>query len=312
MRYKIYLILFIIYLSGLQPASAQDERYRIELLVLRHLNGVAELEPQAILRDFSAAMDLLQPAAEPPDQEPPNADRPVTEAIAEAQPSLEETADALHEEIAEETEVEPQVVLLETQSEIMQRAWQRLRSSSGYRPELYLSWEQPEEEPFPLIRVHDEDVLVEDDPYADLRAENAAEEGLTFTDTTTPVAGLIDEDNDGTVEPTELIPQPIRYYRIDGTATLRRTRFLHLDLDLEYRERLFTDGEQGNTNEALDTKDEERARPSAFLVHTLQQNRQVQTQDMEYFDGPVFAVLAMISRVEAASELNTQDDMDTE
>lgn len=224
------------------------------------------------------------------------------------QPALEETADILDEETVEETEAGPQAVLIETQSEVMQRAWQRLRSSSAYKPELYLSWQQPGAEPFPSIRVHDGEVLVEFDPYADLRARAAAalEEVPVFSDTTTTVSGDVEAADEEMDEPEEIIPEPVRYYRIDGTASLRKTRFLHLDLDLEYREALFSNAGQSHSNQAPEHQVEKELRPSAFLVHTLKQSRQVQTQDMEYFDGPVFAVLATISRVETATEAGAE------
>jgi hypothetical protein len=43
-------------------------------------------------------------------------------------------------------------------------------------------------------------------------------------------------------------------------------------------------------------------------VHTLQQSRQVQIQRMEYFDGPVFGVLALVSRIDAATAQDTAAD----
>jgi hypothetical protein len=47
-----------------------------------------------------------------------------------------------------------------------------------------------------------------------------------------------------------------------------------------------------------DTEAKTSQRPPAFRVHTLKQNRQVQTRNLEYFDGPVLAVLALISRID--------------
>jgi len=297
--------------TSIQPTHAQDARYRVELLLLRHLNGAEEAEPQQSLTDYSAALDL-QPPIDETELEPGLADEADPEAQTDYEaagenpppgltgPEGDPETEAPGTEESGEIDAEPQIVLLETQSEVMQRAWQRLKTSADYRPELYLSWEQPEVEPFPSIRVHDQKLLFEDDPYADLRAgiEEAEEQVPTFTDTMTPVETLTDENGEA-APPEDTLPAPTRFYRIDGRATLRKARFLHLQLDLEYREPLFSQDQQNEPMHTADPLDEQRPRPSAYLVHYLRQSRQVQTQSMEYFDGPVFAVLAMISRVEA-------------
>ena len=274
MQYRIYLILFLITLLGCRGVHAADSGYRVELLVLRHLDGQAELPPQTTLRDFSAALDLLLPPAEPAAEEPAVADgTPV--------PSTEAQPLAAEEE-PEAADPATQIVLVETQSDEMQLAWQRLRGSSAYRPELYLSWQQPGQEPYPLIRLHDQEVLIEDDPNAGLR--------MTA---------------DGNAESADIaLPEPTRFYRLDGTARLRRSRFLHLDLDIEYREPLSADAAQAQppANRAYGKT---APRPAAFLVHALQQSHQVQIEHMEYFDGPVFGVLALVSRIDVTTGQDT-------
>jgi hypothetical protein len=45
----------------------------------------------------------------------------------------------------------------------------------------------------------------------------------------------------------------------------------------------------------------ERAGPTLFLVHELQQSRQVKSERMEYFDGPVLSVLAFITAIKVDS-----------
>lgn len=269
---------------GCQSVYGAAPGYRVELLVLRHLDGQAELPPQTTLRDFSAGLDLLLPPAESAAAEP---------VVAGGTPVQDIDAQALVTDAAPET-AEPevadaaaQIVLVETQSDMMQLAWQRLRGSSAYRPELYLSWQQPGQQPFPLIRVHDQEVLIEDDPYAGLRMN-------------------VDEDAESA---NSAFPEPTRFYRLDGTARLRQSRFLHLDLDLEYREPLSADVAPAEPPAAADQAYGQTARrPTAYRVHTLQLSRQVQIQRMEYFDGPVFGVLALVSRIDVTTAQDTLAD----
>jgi hypothetical protein len=96
------------------------------------------------------------------------------------------------------------------------------------------------------------------------------------------------------------IPDPVIYYRLDGTAQLVRSRFLHLELNLQLREALW-DPEQPRF--VLDENGESTPLPpSAFRVYAMQQRRQVRTQRMEYFDGPKLGVLAWVTEIETAEE----------
>jgi hypothetical protein len=179
----------------------------------------------------------------------------------------------------------------------MQESWRRLRLSGPFRPEQYLSWEQGSAEPFPSLRIHDLETVMVDDPWADLRAE-LVEQATVFTDTTDPdQAESPDEESE-----EQQIPDPIAYYRLDGTASLKRSRFLHLEFDLQMRSALW---DPTMVEESLDDAIEnESPRPSSFLVHSLQQSRQVRSGRMEYFDGPVLGVLAYITTIKAEEEDN--------
>ena len=185
------------------------------------------------------------------------------------------------------------MVHIEEMSDVMREAWRRLRLSSPFRPEQYLSWEQGSEEPFPALRVHDLEVIMVDDPFAEQRAELLEQEQTTvFADN----AGL--DALEGIEDPG--LPEPTVFYRLDGAVTLKRTRFLHLDLDLQLREALW-DEESLPRIETL-APENEQPRPSAFLVQALQQSRQVKTGRMEYFDGPVLGVLAFVTSIQVDSE----------
>ena len=288
MRYPYYLILFIVCLLYADPGLAQDIRYRVELLVLTHLEHSQEPQELKRLEDFSHATDFLTP---PPEEEDEEEAEPEPTEKAEELPEVEESIDV-------EEEPDPNALIhIEEMSDVMREAWRRLRLSGPFRPEQYLSWEQGSEAPFPTLRVHDLEVVMVDDPYADLRRElleqaleevTGEQQATVFAD----AAGL-----DALTEPEEPgLPDPTLFYRLDGAVSLKRTRFLHLELDLQLREAIWDD-ENPALPESAAPEVEPRV-PSAFLVQDLQQSRQVKTRRMEYFDGPVLGVLAFITSVQ--------------
>ena len=170
------------------------------------------------------------------------------------------------------------VIAVEGMSDVMSEAWRRLRLSAPFRPEQYLSWEQSADEPFPSLRIHDLEVILIDDPYADIRTtdDSGIEEEWPFV--------FNDWDNTlmwGLKEEPEL-PDPTLYYRIDGTVMLRRSRFLHLDLDIELRKMIFDPQAliryKSLGNESNSGRPEGNI-PALFLIHKLNQSRQVKSHN---------------------------------
>ena len=82
MIYRLFLILFVIYFIDPRPALAENERYRVEILVLTHLGhgqqGTEVVKPE----DFSSALDFLKPPEEEESE-------PVAEADAEETAEVE-------------------------------------------------------------------------------------------------------------------------------------------------------------------------------------------------------------------------------
>ena len=184
MYYRLFLIVFLFLMFFSDNALAQDKRYRVEIIVLTHLQHEAVPLETEWLRDFSEAVDFLyvpeedeEAEGENTGQEDSTADSATAEPVDSAEvvvadllPGEESEADLLP---GEEAEADPlaAVVHVETMGEAMQESWRRLRLSAPFRPEQYLSWEQGADEPFPLLRIHNAEIVLLDDPYAELRAE---------------------------------------------------------------------------------------------------------------------------------------------
>lgn len=315
MRYKIFIILFLLFYVA--QTAAGEKRYRVEILVLSHIHHEAIPAEAGSIRDFSSSLDFLKVieedddeavddettrdedsdaellVAEEPGVEKPGADEPhATDlGVTQASPEQETGAELLPEENQPE-DPWADVVAVQEMSDVMREAWRRLRLSAPFRPEQYLAWEQSADDPFPSLRIHDQDVVLIDDPCAELRETDA-----------------VDAEEEAEVEPE--LPDPTLFYRLDGTVMLRRLRFLHLDLDLELREAVFD--EQVLTPAPFlsvesETSELEPPLPTSFLIHQLKQSRQVKSQRMEYFDSPVLGVLVWITPFELEDEAENLAD----
>ncbi|NND44920.1 MAG: hypothetical protein HKN58_06320 [Xanthomonadales bacterium] len=174
--------------------------------------------------------------------------------------------------------VQPAPYQLDVMSSAMQDVWRRLRLSSGFRPLLFTTWEQTRIDYHPPVRLHDDEVIAEQ---------------LHFP-------GNIAVIDLQALDPFEEYLAP--YYRLDGTMQLARSRFLHLNLDLEYRQDLLPKPhELPESREAALAQREESvsevlgASPGPALIHHLRQSRQVRTGELTYFDTPYLGVLARVT-----------------
>lgn len=318
-RYICYLIFFIILVQISICAQAQEVRYRVEVLVLSHLDQNEAPREMKWINDYSESLDFLTP---PPPVEEAEEDSMQQDTAGTAEPAAE-TPDEFDQDVDDPEELAEKdpnaVVHIEEMSENMQEAWRRLRLSAPFRPEQFLSWEQGSTEPFPSLRVHDLVVVKTDDPYADLRraledealdGNPAIEQPQVFAD----AAGLNALQEGAEDETQAELPEPNFFYRLDGSVKLIRTRFLHLELDLQLRDAVYQEPEPfsapGNllatrpqdtspaTNALAADEDPDPPEPVSFLIHPLKQSRQVKTERMEYFDGPVIGVLAYITAIQ--------------
>ncbi|MEE4216562.1 MAG: hypothetical protein V2I48_03055, partial [Xanthomonadales bacterium] len=164
MRYITLLIFFVI-ISHAPWAQGAGDRYRVEVLVLKHLEYSEQPEEVMRIEDYSSALDFLTPATEA-DSMPGEACDPTRGeidsmdemgAVAAPLPGAEVAGEQLPEEdgLAAgeiEEEADPNAVVhVEEMGPEMQEAWRRLRLSGPFRPLQYLAWEQGSEQPFPVL-----------------------------------------------------------------------------------------------------------------------------------------------------------------
>lgn len=179
----------------------------------------------------------------------------------------------------EESNLPDDLIAIADKSPQMDGVWRRLRSSKGYRPLVFAAWQQNRTDYYPPLRIHDDVVLdtILNPPARIMVADLAAEDPLAAYRST--------------------------LYRIDGTVQLRRSRFLHLYLDLEYRETppdsIAPPSGQGQAGffGADNAGIPDPGTDAVKEVFHLKQNRQIRTGKMQYFDTPFFGVLVLVTPV---------------
>ncbi len=260
-------------------ASAND-RYRVELIVFRNLDTVAEPDQVQHIRRFFDAFELGDAAAPPV-------------------PLALEKTDGSFASI-----------------------WTRLERLADYEPLLRLTFEQTMFDYHPAVRVHNEEVMGRelhfpaDIVYLDLASYPPAEPN--------------DPDPPG-VDLFATYMQPL--YQLDGTLRMRRSRFLHLDLDLEYRlpgpawdrefDRLKPGFEWVGNAPAIDATDVpdmpvvpaqvivndaahvvldpalEPPLAEPFDLYRLQQSRQIKSNTLQYFDSAFLGAIVRVTPIAA-------------
>jgi len=195
-------LLSILFLFVSSASMAESGAYRVEVIVFRNLLVATQATGVADLRSFSHLPDTVEikvPAT------------PVNEPVSESANDMPgDLPGFLAESVPDDLPDDLNIIL--AKSTRMDDVWRRLRSSEGYRPLVYTSWEQNRTDYYPPMRIHDTQII-----DTQLRPP-----------TNILVADLAAQD--------PLAAYRSVFYRIDGGVQLRRSRFLHLYLDLEYRE----------------------------------------------------------------------------
>ena len=288
MRYIYFLILFVFSLSSVAVHAQERIGYRVEVIVFRLVQ--AELPPESALlpRDYSCALDLARLQKER--EEWIAAWELITpqDALAvDLDPPL--TAEASQFTIADGLSYIPEL------GEQMSGVWRNLRLSAEYRPEARLSWEQRAQGDFPPLRLHNEEIILIEDDHADQRVPSAVPE----EDAPAPVRKIFHYDLASGILELSPVPDPRLHFSVDGEVRLRRSRFLHIDLDLEYRIPAPATL-AGTSGPPLMLKHQ------GYEVYSLKQSRQIRTGRMEYFDSPVLGALVWVSAIEKQDDETDQ------
>ena len=281
-------------LCFLSRAYAQEDevRYRVEVLVFRQLSFEDEPDRRSTINSYVAArdfeadgladMELFEVGSCSPQPIPP------------FRPGVDPA------EIA----MEQLVTRVTTRSDVMTDVWRRLRLGAHYRPEAFLAWDQAASEPFPLMRLRNQELLELEDPDPERRplASRMSWQCTGSEGETEYSADYVLEYDplEGNLAPSAL-PRHLSHYRLDGTVRLRRARFLHIDLDVVYRQPMTDPAAQPVIPFALAgsvTRAGEPIGPPKYEVQWLKQSRQVRTGRMEYFDSPWLGVLVRVSEIE--------------
>lgn len=263
--------------------------YLIEVIVLTHVDGRSDARQVEALDDFTALIDPLRQSrvvawqadregaegtdVPEPGQAETDAQRQASEIVDlfTAMDALDST-EALPDEEIDPGPIYPDVFINQPQlSAAMQTAWNRLENSREFQPRVWRAWYQPlsRTQLSPQVRIHDE-VPVRVD-WAELA-----------------VPGLTGRAGDWQIE--HLMPQA--NYRVDGGLRLRMRQFMHVELDLVWRE-LSEGGSEQTGPWAPDV-----LAPTGYLQHRLSQSRAVRQNRLEYFDSEWLSVLVRIQRWE--------------
>lgn len=257
-------LLPLLLLLASSTVLAESGLYRVELIVFRNLLAATDVTEVTELRSFSQFPDLEDAS--------PTADLP-------AEPVSEQTgqragggSEVLFSDLPDDLR------LVTQKSDQMDNAWRRLRSSQNYRPLVYTAWEQNRIDYYPPMRIHDQQVIASQllPPTPIMLADLTAADPLAAYRST--------------------------FYHLDGSLQLRRSRFLHLFLDLELREETTQNANDagffgGNdrqieTGTAIDSS-------TVYGIYALNQNRQISTGEMQYFDTPYFGALVFVTSISA-------------
>lgn len=244
---------------------AESGEYRVEVIVFRNLDVVIEPGSTQELRKFSQFPDLQGSVDAPPE----------TEDVATTPGEVpKQLLDILPAGLPDE------LTILDGKSVYMDDVWRRLRSSRTYRPLLFSAWQQNRVDYYPPVRLHNQRII-------DTQLRPPTSRVLVDLTADDPLAGYRSD-----------------FYQLDGTLQLRRSRFLHVYLDLVYRqlpEPSESAAEFVRTNDlsAVPPGDYASSPPDngTYKVFSLQQNRQVKTNQLEYFDTPFFGALVFVTTI---------------
>ncbi len=298
-------------LALMSLSVAADERpplYRVEIIVFTHADGRSDARFVDRLRHFDDHLDPAQlariqqraeqAAAEAAEVEPDEPDflRAWDEATGEADLEPDEPT------VDPPWIPQPWIAKPELSAE-MRRALDRLVADPSYQVHSWRAWYQPAIRgvAHPRVRLHDDHIVdarwpeffllpVPDRPPTGDEIGEIQDSHHSFGDPhRLPMDPPPDQDSHAPSGKPTSIPPVLASpdYRLDGTVRLRQRQFLHLEFDLEWRDR---------PQPLFDLPGHQPL--EGFLIHRLEQSRVVRRDRLEYFDSAWLGVLARIERFE--------------
>jgi len=269
------LLLGFILLSVSWTASAADTAlYKVELIVFENLDPAAlqaedwQNNPEApSLEDAKELAALTVPAT----PAPPPVPAPATAAPAPGKaPAL-----AMPPAAVPTVQATPAWRRLDKSELGLKGAEQRLRGSGHYRPLLHIGWVQPLDSSDQGTALHIYDGMEA------ARPGGAAVTGANNeTDTAPAQKEAASQPEAPQPKATEETPRIL-----NGTFTLRRGRFLHVDVDMAYRKTYVPAG----------TPPEGGAAQPVTRYVRMTQSRRLRSDELHYLDHPLFGVLFVVS-----------------
>ncbi len=276
-------LLLLLTLPSLQAQTEADgaTRYRVELIVFSHAGGSSDAREVSELRDFSGLRDPLKRARELALAD--SMERQASTQAGAADPSEAGLADS--PALPAPTPPPVSYVQQDALSASMEATWRRLQSSGEFRPLLWRAWYQtaPRGRATSTVRIHDEVSLGQDGSALLRWAE-----------------GLLRPRRGRGPAFTDLLPRAD--YRLDGSFRLRQRQFLHVDMDLHWREPA-----NQPTGAGLDWRLDGDDQAPRYLEHRLTQSRAVRLNRLEYFDSARLGVLVRVERWLPPTETDTRD-----
>ncbi len=265
--YKVELIIF----ENLDPAALQAEHWPADPGT-PPLNNAMELNALT-----AAAPSAASPTSGPAATTSATGASPGPAAIT---PALDATSPAQIPPPA--APVTPSWRWLDPSELTLNGVEQKLSNSERYRPLLHIGWIQPLDSSDQGTPVHIYDGLKprQDINAHDIAPQPAATQALAAPlDDEPPAAG---EANPAQAQNASAQASP---HVIDGTFTLRRERFLHVDADIGYRK----------TYTPEVTAPDSGAQQPVTLYVRMVQSRRIRGDELHYLDHPLFGVLFVVS-----------------
>ena len=170
----------------------------------------------------------------------------------------------------------------------------QLRRSSAYQPLLHSAWRQPGYTDEDTRSVHLHRVLPTGSEAAPEQAtDSLLENGGGAGPSSTSPEAVFERWISSLSQASEVeSDKPL----LDGIVRLRRTRYLHLDIDFVYKRETAADEQLLEDQDVIDSIEQLETSAPAVDIFRLKESRRIRTKEIHYFDHPLFGVLVQVVR----------------